>query len=74
MKSSQPPQKNRNNAYLKYSGLAFQLAAVVGIGLFTGRWIDSKMQMEKPIFTMLLVMLFFALFLYKLNDDLKKDQ
>jgi len=47
---------------------------VVCIGLFTGRWIDSKMQLEKPIFTMLLVMLFFALFLYKLYDDLKKDQ
>lgn len=74
MKSGHPPQKNKNNAYLKYSGLAFQLAAVVCIGLFTGRWIDSKMQLEKPIFTMLLVMLFFALFLYKLYDDLKKDQ
>jgi ATP synthase protein I len=74
MKSGPPHQKNRNNAYLKYSGLAFQLAAVVCIGLFAGRWIDTKMQMDKPIFTMLLVMLFFALFLYKLYDDLKKDQ
>lgn len=74
MKSGQPPQKNRNNAYLKYSGLAFQLAAIVFLGLYGGRWIDAKLKLDKPIFAMLLVILFFALFLYKLYDDLKKDQ
>lgn len=74
MKSDQQPQNNNNNAYLKYSGIAFQLAALVFIGIYTGQWIDTKMNMDKPIFTMLLVILFFALFLYKLYDDLKKDQ
>jgi len=74
MKSGHVPQKGKINAYLKYSGLAFQLVAVVCLGLYLGRWIDSKIQLEKPVFTMLLVIVFFALFLYKLYDDLKNDQ
>ena len=74
MKSGQQPHKNRNNAYLKYSGLAFQLAAIIFLGLYGGRWIDGKLHMDKPIFTMLLVIIFFALFLFKLYGDLKKDQ
>jgi NADH:ubiquinone oxidoreductase subunit H len=60
---NQRPQK-KWGPYLKYSGLAFQLAAVVLAGILIGGWL------QKPLFTMLLVMIFFGGFMYKLYKEL----
>lgn len=67
------PEK-RINSYLRYSGLAFQLAAVVFVGIFVGKWIDEKMGMAKPIFTMLLVLILFGGYMYKLYIELTKKE
>jgi ATP synthase protein I len=61
------------NQYLKYSGIAFQMAGVVLLGLFAGRWLDGIFSMSKPVFTMLLILLFFGGFMFKLYKELNKD-
>jgi F0F1-type ATP synthase assembly protein I len=66
---NQRPQK-KWGPYLKYSGLAFQLAAVVLAGILIGGWLDKQFMLQKPLFTMLLVMIFFGGFMYKLYKEL----
>jgi hypothetical protein len=74
MSSEIKPGQNKWNAYLKYSGLAFQLAAVVLAGIFLGRWLDRKFMLEKPLFTMLLVIIFFSGFMFKLYKELTENK
>lgn len=66
---TQPPKKQVNQ-YLKYSGLAFQLAGLVLAGLFGGQWLDKTFHLDKPYFTIGLVVVLFSGFLYKLYLDL----
>lgn len=37
--------------YLKYSGLAFQMIAVILVGLWAGQKIDQWAQTRAPVFT-----------------------
>lgn len=39
------------NAYLRYSGLGFQMAALIGIGTWGGWWIDQRTGWKFPLFT-----------------------
>lgn len=71
MTKKQLPKK-KTDSYLKYSGLAFQMAGIIMISIFAGKWLDGQMQNEKPYMTMLLMLLFFGAFMYKLTKDLNK--
>ncbi|MBK6571011.1 MAG: AtpZ/AtpI family protein [Saprospiraceae bacterium] len=68
------PDKSRVNAYLKYSGLAFQLFGTMAIGAIIGRWIDQKMSTEKPYFTLLSVTIFFIAAMVWVYVDLQKTR
>lgn len=46
--------KQQGNNYLKYSGMAFQMAAIITIGVFSGRKLDAWLQLKIPIFTLVL--------------------
>ena len=35
-------KKQKINAYLKYSGLAFQMLGLIFLGLVVGQWLDKK--------------------------------
>jgi F0F1-type ATP synthase assembly protein I len=39
--------------YVKYSGLAFQILAVIAIGIWLGYWLDGLTGWRIPIFTLL---------------------
>ncbi|RLD19979.1 MAG: ATPase F0F1 [Bacteroidetes bacterium] len=56
------PLKN----FVKFSGLAFQLFAVIGIGTWFGYWLDSRMQLQVPIFTLLGAVLSLSAVIYYL--------
>ncbi len=72
--NQQTEGKNQKfNAYLKYSGVAFQMAGVVLLGLIVGQWLDKIFSMSKPVFTMFLILLFFGGFMYKLYRELNKS-
>lgn len=60
-----PKKKPQVDQYLKYSGMAFQLAIVLGAGTWAGMRIDRYFQTERPYFTALLalVSLFAGLYL-----------
>ena len=52
--------KNRDNPlkfYAKYSGLAFQMIAIIVAGAFGGRELDKVVSWEFPVFTVGLTIL-----------------
>jgi MFS-type transporter involved in bile tolerance (Atg22 family) len=63
-------QRKSRYAYLKYSGLAFQMAGVVVFSILAGQWLDNKLGFEKPVFTISFVLIFFSAFMYKLYREL----
>jgi len=68
------PKDNRINQYLKYSGIAFQMAFIVLAGILIGKKADRYFSLEKPYITMVLVLLFFGGYMYKLYVDLIKPK
>jgi hypothetical protein len=65
-------KKNNQNSYVKYSGIAIQMATIILIGTFGGKWIDSYLTFKFPIFTLILSILsvFFAVY-YAIKDIIK---
>ena len=39
--------KKPGNDYLKYTGIAFQMLAIIGAGVALGSWADKKLNPEK---------------------------
>jgi hypothetical protein len=61
------------NNYMKYSSMVFQLAIVIGLGVWGGRSLDKYLDLKFPAFT--LILLFVALFAgmyWTLKDFIKK--
>lgn len=67
-----PTQKKpqTDNPALKYMGMAFQMAFIIGLGTFIGKTLDDKMQNERPLFTILLSMVFLGIAFYLTLKDL----
>lgn len=61
-------EKNRNkdkmNAYAKYSGLAIQMGAIICAGVFGGQYLDTLLNFETPWGTIVLSLLGVFLSLY----------
>jgi len=72
------PEKNDDlkpkvNNYVRYSSMVFQMAAVIGLGVWGGRALDKYLDMKFPAFTLLF--LFIAIFggmYWTLKDLLRK--
>ncbi len=62
----------RSREYLKYSGLAFQFAGLVIAGYLIGGWLDRLLHFEKPVMTVLLILVMFTGYMYKLYMELSK--
>ncbi len=60
--SSKLPRKA--DAYLKYSGMAFQLVAAILIGVFIGKKLDAYFQFDRPYMTAVSALLFLLAGLY----------
>ena len=65
-------QKPFNN-YLKYSGLAVQLLAAIGIFGFLGYKIDQWLNLKFPAFLLALGFLAFAGMMYQLYKTINKE-
>ncbi len=60
--------------YMKYSGMAFQIAAYILLGLFAGKQLDKYFLTEKPYFSALGAVLFLVAFFIKLVNDLHRKK
>ncbi len=56
--------------YLKYTGLAFQMFFTLLLGWLIGDWVDGLLGLDKPVFALVLLILFLVGFFYKLIRDL----
>ena len=66
-------KKKKTKNLMKYTGLGFQMAGIFVLGIFGGQWLDGLLGFEKPIITILLLLVLFTGYMYKLYVDLTKD-
>jgi F0F1-type ATP synthase assembly protein I len=66
------PIKKPANAYLRYSGLGFQIAGTIGLGVFIGIELDKWLKTSKPWFTITCSFLFLIIAFYLGFKDLLK--
>lgn len=64
-KGEKPP-----NDFLKYSGMAAQMAITILIGVFGGIKVDEYLQLQTPIFTLIFSLLAVAAALYMVIKDI----
>lgn len=72
-KSQRPRSQSPINEYVKYSGLAFQMAALILLGYWLGSKIDKWLDLSIPVFTIILILTFLAVSFYSLIKSLPKD-
>jgi hypothetical protein len=60
--------------FLRYSSLAFELLAALGIGAWLGHIIDQKLGNRKPLATALMALLFLAAALYRTLRELMREK
>ena len=73
-KKTNSKQKNEINQYLKYSSLAFQMIAIIMVGVFGGIKLDNLVQkIEFPLFTFVLTIFGIVLAIYyAIKDFIRK--
>jgi hypothetical protein len=52
--SSPDEEKKQLNAYARYSSLAFQMFAIIGLGIFGGVKLDEWLKLRFPVFTVIM--------------------
>jgi len=66
--------RKKSHNYMQYSSLGFQFAAMISVGIFVGKWIDKKFELSQPVFILVLTLVFFIGFMYKLYIELIKNK
>lgn len=62
------------NKYLKYGGIGAEMIGSVILGSFAGNWLDKKMELDFPVFTIVLIFLGLTATFYHLIRQLNADQ
>ncbi|MFZ4474052.1 MAG: AtpZ/AtpI family protein [Saprospiraceae bacterium] len=76
MPQAPSPEEKRKAAIRaagKYSGMAFQLFGACLAGVFIGKYLDGYFQLERPLWAVLLTILFMIASLYALYRQLLRD-
>ena len=50
---SSKPRNNKYDGFIKYSGLAAQMGGVIFIGVYSGKYLDEKLETDK-LYTLIL--------------------
>jgi len=53
--------------------MAFQLLGACLLGAFLGRWLDERMQLERPLWAVFLTIFFMAASIYLIYKQLLRD-
>lgn len=67
-----PEKQKPLNPYLKYSALAIQMAAAIGLAAWIGYRLDARAG-TSPLFLLILVLAAFSGLLFQLWKDLNKE-
>jgi F0F1-type ATP synthase assembly protein I len=65
-------KKNNLNNYARYSSIAFQMLAIILLGVWGGVKTDEWLNLEIPVFTILLSLLSVIAAIYSVIKDLLK--
>ena len=61
MEPEKESQKETNrksaNVFMRYSGMAFQMIAVLLVAAYSGQWLDHHYKNENPWFTLVLLLI-----------------
>lgn len=68
------PEKNGMSKFLYFSGMGFQMIAIIGVFAFIGYKIDENKGSDKPIFTALFALLGVGLSLYSVIKSILKSK
>jgi len=66
------PRKKPLFSYARYSSMAFQMLAVIILGVFGGFKLDSWLDLKLPVFTVVLSVLSVGISIYLVTRDLLK--
>ncbi len=64
----------KNNAWLKYAGMAFQMLATLGVAFFIGYKLDKYFELSFPAFLLLLPLLGLGGLFYQILHDTNKKK
>ena len=64
-----PKKNNKRNDLLKYMGMATQLFVLLFLFLWLGKKLDAYLELEKPVFMLLFILLGLSAYLYKVFKD-----
>jgi len=70
---NQSESKKPINAYVKYSGLAFQLLVSIGVFGWLGYQLDQYLSLRFPCFMLLFGLLAFTGMMYQVYRSLKQE-
>ena len=70
----EPEKKFVKSVYWRYSSLAFQMAATIGLFAFGGYWLDKHFQSKVPYWTIGLALLGVGISLFTVIRDFTKPQ
>ena len=75
MEKQSNPKKSKSNPsklnnYARYSGLAFQMIAIILVGVFGGIKLDEIVKWEFPVFTLVLTLISVIASMYYAVKDL----
>jgi membrane protein DedA with SNARE-associated domain len=68
------PEKRKFPAsdYARYSGMVFQLFILLWLSYLAGRWIDEKLAFEKPVVTIIILLMAIFAYLYSIVKQTSK--
>lgn len=67
-KSKRDPSSHNPNELMKYSGMAIQWAAIMGLGVFVGKWLDARYDTEPYLLLVMTLISLVAGFYLTLKD------
>lgn len=70
MESESEKKKKRLNAIARFSGMGFQMIAIMLVFVFAGIWLDKRFALHFPVFTAVLSLLGVFLAIYYFIRDL----
>ncbi len=65
-------KKSGANPYLRFTGLAFQMGALIALGAWGGSELDDRSGNQKPIYTIVFCLLAIAISLYLIIKEALK--